>query len=505
MSLSNLVSGPLPSGSPSGSGGAQSNAGSGGGGVGKIDLGLARMSALMQALSPTPIPAIHLAGTNGKGSVSALLESVLLASGLRVGRYNSPHLIEPRDAIRVDGVPPPREEYEWCKSRVIHVSKTKGIEATTFEIATAAAYFLLGRSGVEVMIVECGMGGARDATNVLDPSMVLASGLTAVGLDHTAFLGDTIEAIAEEKAKIAVTGGLLVVAPQPYPQASSVAALVAQSRGATAIQAPRSTVIESSKGPASIRPWSPPQPAVISTPLGPDHDIVTRLNLPGEHQVDNLSLALAILQGVRTDSRARKILPRLAQISDEAIRQGVEWTRWAGRCSWEIYGGGGPVGERSGPSLPVLVDGAHNADSATTLRAYLDSLGDVAGAVRWIISLSDSKGKSVESVLSPLLRRGDEVVAMEFGTPVEGMPWVQPVSAEEVARVARRLVGSASEAEAAEAAEAGDAGGLVSIIKQRGSEGVKEALDARRTEEKLVVLCGSLYLVADFYRLLSTR
>lgn len=241
---------------------------------------------------------------------------------------------------------------------------------------------------------------------------------------------------------------------------------------------------------------------MISTPLGPERDIVTRLNLPGEHQVDNLSLALAILQGIRTNSRASKILQRLAQVSDEAIRQGVERTRWAGRCSWEIYGGGSPGGARSVPSLPVLVDGAHNGDSATTLRAYLDSLGDVAGAVRWIISLSDSKGKSVESVLSPLLRTGDEVVAMEFGTPVEGMPWVQPVSAEEVARVARRLVGSASEGGAAEAAEAG---GLVRTIKQRGSEGVKEALDARRTEDKLVVLCGSLYLVADFYRLLSTR
>ena len=184
-------------------------------GLGEIDLGLLRMQILISAFPPLLVPAIHLAGTNGKGSVSALLESCFLSAGFRVARYNSPHLLEPRDALRIDGLPPTEGQWEEAVRIVKEIDKERKVGATVFEITTAAAYWLIYntttwcKAGVDVMIIECGMGGARDATNVIRADTVLASALTSVGLDHTAFLGETVEEITKEKASIAVQDAAL--------------------------------------------------------------------------------------------------------------------------------------------------------------------------------------------------------------------------------------------------------------------------------------------------------
>lgn len=193
------------------------------------------------------VPAIHLAGTNGKGSVSAILESCLMAAGMKVARYNSPHLVEPRDAIRINGVPPSKQDYANAVDLIEHVNRLGSLQATTFEIATAAAYFLINsiQSPIDVMIIECGLGGAKDATNIIPDEITLASALTSVGLDHTAYLGDTIAEIAAEKSEIAVRGGLLIVGPQTHRDAVTVASRVAARIGAKVIEALRSEVIGS--------------------------------------------------------------------------------------------------------------------------------------------------------------------------------------------------------------------------------------------------------------------
>ncbi|WVQ83577.1 hypothetical protein IAT38_005718 [Cryptococcus sp. DSM 104549] len=459
-------------------------------GVGKIDLGLERMQALMRGLRPLTVPAIHLSGTNGKGSVSAILESCFLAAGMSCGRYNSPHLIEPRDAIRINGQPPSKPDYDAAMAAVHHVNNLGNLGATTFELATAAAYHLINsvRPPLDVMIIECGLGGARDATNVIPPEITLASALTSVGLDHTTFLGETVEEITAEKSQIAVGGGLFVVGRQPYTQVYDVARRVAEGKGARVFEALASQV-SAEVHPMSLQPFQPPPPIPVTTTLPPIpslHSQPTSFNalfsLPGVHQLDNLSLALAILHVLRHDDRARSIQPGIAKLTDSALQWGVQNCKWEGRCSWLAFQG------KDGRVGPVLVDGAHNADSATTLRFYMDTvpLTGPRPKVRFIISLSSSPGKSIQSVLKPLLRPGDEVEVVEFTTPVEGMPWIKATSREETASVAASIVGP----------EAVRTGGS-------GVGGVMAAVGSAVDEGRWAVVCGSLYLVADVYRMLG--
>ncbi|ORY27478.1 hypothetical protein BCR39DRAFT_227063 [Naematelia encephala] len=465
--------------------------------AGRIDLGLGRMRALMTKLPPLTVPAIHIAGTNGKGSVSAMLESCLISAGLKVARYNSPHLVEPRDAIRIDGQPPSLADYNNRMEEVRKVAAASGIEPTTFELATAAAFCLINQSGADVMIVECGMGGARDATNVLPPDIVLASALCAVGFDHTSFLGDTIAAITEEKAAISVNNGLLFVAPQSYLEVIVTARRVASNKGARMVPAGQSIVAgESSR--LSLVPFSGQPCRTVRTTLpsypesntaaSPPIQLLTVLSLPGKHQLDNLSLALTMLHVLRQDRRALSIQPKLSGITDGALRKGIAATRWEGRCSWVEWTASG-----TNIRYPILVDGAHNRDSARTLRAYIDEVRvPTPQPNTFIISLSSSKDKTVESVLVPLIRPGDRIAIIDFTTPVEGMPWVAPVSKQAVFDAVRAITGELSEI------YVGDGQG-VSALQGALKWAVK---DWDTKGPGLVVVCGSLYLVADVYRLI---
>lgn len=458
------------------------NGGSSSKGVGKIDLGLQRMQSLMNLLSPLRIPAIHLAGTNGKGSVSAFLESVLRTAGLRVARYNSPHLIEPRDAIALDGAPPPLADYNLVMDRVSNLSTEKGINATTFEIATAAAYELIAAFKPDVMIIECGMGGIGDATNVIPPDFVMATALTTVGLDHTAFLGETIEEITAVKAGIAVPGGIAVIGPQIYNGVARIASRIAVDRGARVIIAERATVLGGAKPCLDLR---------SATHLPKRHIRVSRddgngfldmeLGLAGEHQLDNVSVAVNVLCSIRQDERARQLVPKLVKLTHATIATGIASTTWKGRC--EFHRLTDPVNPDA-LGMGVLVDGAHNADSATALRRFIDDLRILPSKkVTWIISLSDSKGKTPESVLKPLLSKGERVFVTRF-SPVAGMPWVQPVSLDVLSEIAKGITGKEA-------------------LKREGIADVIVELQGWSEEERgLVVVAGSLYGVADFYRLL---
>ena len=457
----------------------------------------------MDRLPPIRTPAIHLAGTNGKGSVSAILESVLLASGLQVGRYNSPHLIEARDAIRINGQPPLKELYDAGVATVRKEAEQKSIPISPFELATAVAYYLFNTAEppLDIMIIECGMGGCNDATNVIPMDRVVASALTSVGLDHTAFLGNTIDAIADTKARITVPFGLLFTAPNLLPDALNAALRVGQERMATVIQAHPSVVIETeARSPFSLSPFVEPAHPMVRTRLPvlidgkcvPGEDYIgTRLPLGGKHQLDNLSLALTILHVISQNPRALRIQPQLARLHPLVIQRGVASTRWEGRCSWVRN----PVAGSDQP-LPLLVDGAHNADSSTTLRHYIDQLDlDRDVGVHFVISLSDSPGKSPTSVLRPLLRPGDRVTLIDFTTPVEGMPWVKPANKEHLSGVSRALLQDHDSIPID-----------VRVESVGGATGLKSVLD-RAAEEfamkpQLTVVCGSLYLVADVYRLL---
>jgi folylpolyglutamate synthase len=428
-----------------------------------------------------------LAGTNGKGSVSALLESCFRAAGFRTARYNSPHLLEARDAVRIDGLPPSREQYANALAQVERVSKERNLDATTFEIATAAFFYIASTAQppVDVMIVECGMGGARDATNVMPDEIILASGLTSVGLDHTDRLGSTIGEIAREKASIVVSGAVLVTSPNLHPEATGVARAIANERHAHFIQAAPSAML-APQGALSLVPFHEPAPAKIRTPLEGTvaKHLDTALGLGGAHQLDNLSLALTLLDVMRHDRRAASIQPKLAQLTEAHLAAGIANTRWEGRCSWLAWRDGNTT-------VPILADGAHNADSAATLRAYIDGLALPDRPRTFVLSLSANPGKTPHSVLAPLLRPGDRVALVDFTTPVEGMPWIRPANKADVRAAAEAL--QASE---------------ITDIPGAGPQAVANALrwaqsDWNARGPGLTVVCGSLYLVADAYRLIG--
>lgn len=448
------------------------------------------MLKLMAGLPPMRIPAIHLAGTNGKGSVSALLESCLMNAGFRVMRYNSPFLVEPRDAVRINGELPSPAEYAAAVAEVERVRRERKVNALPFELTTAAAYLIASQAQppIDIMVVECGMGGARDCTNVLPPDLTLASVLTTVGLDHTDRIGTTITEIAQEKTGIAVPGGLLILGPRIPHDAMVVAQRTAQQRGVALIQAKAGQLVTPAT-PVSLKPFRAPESAVVNVPLA-TKTFQARQSLPGAHQADNLALAVTILDVLRQDKRALRIVPRLAGLSDRQIYNGVAQTQWAGRCSWiEIDVPTPPRTLR----IPVLADGAHNEDSSETLRNYIESLNLPPGPRTYLLSLSHNTTKTPPTVLAPLLREGDRVAIMDFTTPVAEMPWIEVSPREGVRNAVKDLV----------------KGGEVYEPPGTGPEAVMEALKwaSRGWAENpgLIVFAGSLYFVADLYRIVQAQ
>ncbi|PWN98116.1 Mur ligase [Tilletiopsis washingtonensis] len=195
-----------------------------------IDLGLQRITSLLALLGRPELgfAVIHVAGTNAKGSTTAYLDSLLRATtGTRTGRFNSPHLVEERDACRVDGVPVRTDVWEEARRKVQAADAEAGLQCTPFELLTARAFTAFRLMPLEqrpeVLLVEVGLGGLLDATNIFEPRHVLASVICPVDFDHQALLGDTLAAIAEQKAGIVRRGGLCVIADQRRGDAATQA------------------------------------------------------------------------------------------------------------------------------------------------------------------------------------------------------------------------------------------------------------------------------------------
>jgi dihydrofolate synthase/folylpolyglutamate synthase len=278
--------------------------------------GLGPMQAAMAALGHPEgaFPAIHVAGTNGKGSTAAMCEAALRAGGLRTGLYTSPHLSRFTERVRLDGA----ELDGGALAQLVEEVLACGVELTFFEVATCAAFLAFARRGVDVAVVECGLGGRLDATNVLVRSQV--SIITTISLEHTDVLGATSAAIAREKAGILRPGVPAVIGRVDGEAAAAIAGV------ATDVGAPLA--------------W-----------LG--RDFVPDLEAPGllgAHQRDNAAVARAAL--LRLPSPLRPM--------DEAIARGLRDARWPGRL------------ERLADDL--VVDGAHNPEGARALAAALPQL-----------------------------------------------------------------------------------------------------------------------------------
>lgn len=308
-----------------------------------VKFGLDTMRALVEELGhpEAAYPSLLIAGTNGKGSVAAYLDAALGAAGLKVGRYTSPHLVRVNERIAVDGRAISDARLARAVTRVRRAAlrlERWGLlpaQPTYFEVMTAAALDHFGLERVDVAVLEVGMGGRLDATNVKDP---LASAIVTLARDHEAYLGHTLAAIAHEKAGVLRHGRPTVLGPLPREARSSVA-LQARRAGARTVDAMRGTRLQE-RGPL----------VDVATPVRRYTGIQP---LQGAHQRQNLVVAIRLLEEANAGGLPFDI---------ERAARGLSATRWPGRLQWLP---GKP---------PVLLDGAHNPAGAQALAVYLRKL-----------------------------------------------------------------------------------------------------------------------------------
>ncbi len=344
-----------------------------------IKLSLDVVSVLLKELQnpQDSFLSIHIAGTNGKGSTSAMLASILRAAGFRVGLYTSPHLRRFNERIQVDGEPipdrallPVMEEVEAAARRACGEA---GRDATFFEFTTALAFCWFRQCGVQIAVLETGLGGRLDATNVVTP---VVSVITSIGLDHQAYLGDTIEEIAAEKAGI-IKPGRPVVCGQLPEAAMAVMRKTARAQSATLTVA--ADVCAVTRHSQTIDG----QRLTIETP----DETIGRVNCPllGRHQLTNIAVSVATIQAFVNETH----LP----VSSDAIREGLNRVTWPARL--QIL---------SRDPL-VLLDGAHNVEAMTSLCRAVQELCEERPVGVLASFLADKNAVGCLRILAPLVKR----------------------------------------------------------------------------------------------------
>jgi len=335
-----------------------------------VKFGLETIRAVLERMGrpQSSFKTLLVAGTNGKGSVVAYVDAALRASGLRVGRYTSPHLERVNERIAVGGRDIPDRA---LRAAVLRVRDTAAVlvregaipgHPTYFEVLTAAAFAHFRDRAVDVAVLEVGMGGRLDATNVAEP---LASAIVSVDLDHQAYLGRTRARIAREKAGVLRRGRATVLGPMADDARRAIAE-VARPLRARLVDARRGCAVELGPGGIDLR-----------TPRGRYRGIRP---LPGRHQVDNVMVAVRLLEEARGAGLA---------FDAAALPRALGAARWPGRL------------EKIGGRPPVLLDGAHNPAAARALRDHLRGIGPfvlVFGAMR------DKDIAGMARVLFPLAR-----------------------------------------------------------------------------------------------------
>lgn len=394
-------------------------------------------------------PSIHIAGTKGKGSVAAMCAACLRLAGLRVGLYTSPHLREFRERIRIlspddaDGRIS-EEAFVAVMARVRPaIEATPGI--TWFEIVTAIAFDHFAAGAVDVAVVEVGLGGRLDATNVLTP---LVSVITSLSLDHTQLLGDTLPQIAAEKGGI-IKPGVPVVTAAQAPEALATLAQIAAERGAPLTVVGRDwpyEVVRRHEGGVARRrivAGGGPEPRLI--PPGTPFTV----GLPGEHQTLNAAVALAALE---------RVSGHFPTLTPADMQRGLAAVEWGGRL--QVL--------QTGPARPtVLVDCAHNDDSAARLVAALQADYDYA---RLVLLFGAPEDKNVAGMLARLLPLADEVVMTTANHPRSATP-------EQLADMAAGL-------------------GHAAVVTHSVADGLRAALAAAGPGD-LVCATGSIIVVGD--------
>lgn len=409
------------------------------GGVAGAERGLRRTAALLDRLGRPQerYGVVHVAGSKGKGSTSALIAAALRAEGHRVGLYTSPHLHTWRERIAVDEEPVDEATFAVVARRALDAAEAQEAErpelgpVTTFELLTAMGLDRFAEARCGIAVIEVGIGGRYDATNVLRP---LVAAITRLDLEHTAILGDTIGEIAADKAGIVKAGRPVVVSPQ-LPEALVAIAAVASERGSPLLVGGRDWRLAGDwRGFEAVGPWGRWKGL--------------RLGLAGPHQVENAGTALAALWCLDMNGLA---------VSEAAIRVGYAAARWPGR--FERVSGGG--------SLPVILDGAHTPVAAAALAATFAA--EYPGR-RATVVLGTADDKDTMALLGALRPVTSAVVATRSTHP-------RAATAELIAAVA------------------GAVGLPIEVVPAVG-EALRRAI-LRAGSDGVVLVTGSLFVVAE--------
>jgi dihydrofolate synthase/folylpolyglutamate synthase len=438
---------------------------------------LAHMRVLLDAMQHPErrFPSVLIAGTNGKGSTAATLASILQASALKTGLYTSPHLMRINERIRVNGQEISDNDFARLHGEVDGAAE-KLVERAAlpwhpsfFEMMTAIAFEHFAREQVEIAVLEVGMGGRLDATNVVEPRI---SVITDISLDHQKFLGNTVGEIAREKVGIIRPGGVVVTLPQ-QPEANDVIGntiLELSARGVSAV--PYVPPVSPGSGDylVTVRSGGETLPAgrveaakkyIYRYPLQVmKHQIVVEASLVGRHQLRNVALAIAAAEELNKQG--------FAAITPQTIERGIRETRWPGR--FQVMA--------PPPGLPeIVLDVAHNPAGAWALRSALsERYGDrpllfVFGAMR------DKAISEMTEILFPLAER---VIATRAENPRSATP-------EEIQQAGAR---TGTEIElASDAASA--------LEQARGWAGARPMA--------VIVVTGSIYLVGEAMQALGAR
>ncbi len=405
-----------------------------------IHLGLERIQHLLDQLGQPhlQVPIVHVAGTNGKGSVCAYLSSVLAAAGYRVGRYTSPHLVDWTERICINNQP--------VKTSVLTqllldleaelASASFPSPPTQFEVITALAWRYFAQQQVDLAVIEVGLGGRLDATNVCEQPLV--SVITSLSREHWQRLGPTLADIAGEKAGVLKAHRPAVIGPLPPEAAAVVQAKILQ------LNCPATW-------PQPARRIEVPDAIPDTLPWAEAEGIRFPLSLSGEIQLTNTAVAIATLKQLQLQGW---------QISNEAIIEGMANTRWPGRLQWVNW-----------QQHPLLIDGAHNVAAARGLRQYVDS--QQPSQLHWLMGMLSTKDH--QDILEILLKPGDTLSLV----PVPGHSSVEPQA---LADLAKKVCPELEQCQCFPSLE----------------KALKDAFGPEPKTSSMQVLCGSLYLVGHY-------
>ncbi|KAJ8105073.1 hypothetical protein OPT61_g10400 [Boeremia exigua] len=436
----------------------------------RIQPGLERIAALLKGVD-FPWRSIHVAGTNGKGSICHYASSMLVGRSVKVGKFTSPHLMDRWDCISINGKPVTESKFRVVERHFLQVNDKQKIGASPFEILTATAFTIFNDTKVKVGVIEVGMGGRLDSTNILDNQAV--SVISKIARDHESFLGSTLSEIAAHKAGILRPGIPYIINPGNEPNVQAVIQDYGREIGAG--------------------------PQLLTTSFDLDSLMYGRTKwarataqlLP--FQQENLKLAVvAVMQSLTAldrEAKPRDLAKSLILNAKLQHRGRQEMVRVT------------PVFQNASDRRnQVLVDGAHNPDAAIALDSFVSAnlrYGQSPGQERppagwpvtWVLAMTE--GKDARAYLATLLKPGDNVVTTAFG-PVDGMPWVKPMDPKELLELAKSV-------------EPQITGVHVPVLGALRAVCTAKYMSDQLAAWSPIVLTGSLYLVGDLHRELQPR